>query len=77
MKEETAKRAAELLHELDMLQDIKNTTIKDKSHWWGFIAPDCKTWNSNGLPMSKTLRNEFINALDRSIEIVTAKIGKL
>ena len=40
MKEETAKRAAELLHELDMLQDIKNATIKEESHWWGFIAPD-------------------------------------
>ena len=77
MKEETAKRAAELLRELDMLQDIKNATIKDKSHWWGFIAPDCKTWDSNGLPMPETLRNEFINALDRSIEIVKAKIGKL
>ena len=39
MKEETAKQAAELLHELDMLQDIKNATIKEESHWWGFIAP--------------------------------------
>ena len=77
MKEETAKRAAELLHEIDMLQDIKNATIKDKSHWWGFIAPDCKTWDSDGLPMPETLRNEFVNALDRSIEIVKAKIEKL
>ena len=77
MKEETAKRAAELLHELDMLQDIKNATIKEESHWWGFVAPDCKTWNDDGLPMSKTLRSEFVNALDRSIEIVKAKIGKL
>ena len=40
MTEETAKRAAELLHELDMLQDIKNATIKDKSHWWGFVYND-------------------------------------
>ena len=77
MKEETAKQAAELLHELDMLQDIKNATIKDKSHWWGFITSDCKRWNDDGLPMSKTLRNEFVNALDRSIEIVKAKIEKL
>ena len=77
MKEETAKRASELLHELDMLQEIKNATIKDKSHWWGFISPDCKRWNSDGLPMSETLRNEFVNALDRSIEIVKAKIEKL
>ena len=77
MKKETAKRAADLLHELDMLQDIKNATIKDKSHWWGFITPDCKRWNSDGLPMPETLRNEFVNALDRSIEIVTAKIEKL
>ena len=58
-------------------EDIKNATIKEKSHWWGFISPDCKKWNSDGLPMSKTLRNEFVNALDRSIEIVKAKIGKL
>ena len=77
MTEETAKRAAELLHELNMLQDIKNATTKDKSHWWGFIAPDCKKWNSDGLPMSETLRNEFVNALDRSIEIAKAKIEKL
>ena len=77
MKEETAKRAAELLHELDMLQDIKNATIKEESHWWGFIAPDCKTLDSNGLPMPETLRNEFVNTLDRSIEIVKAKIEKL
>ena len=77
MKEETAKRAADLLHELDMLQDIKNATIKEESHWWGFITPDCKKWNSDGLPMPKTLRVEFVNALDTSIEIVKAKIEKL
>ena len=77
MKEETAKQAAELLHELDVLQNIKNITIREKDHWRGFIAPDCKTWNSDGLPMSKTLRKEFVNALDRSIEIVKAKIEKL
>ena len=77
MKEEAAKQASELLRELDMLQDIKNATIKEESHWWGFIAPDCKRWNNDGLPMSKTLRNEFVNALDRSIEIVNAKIEKL
>ena len=77
MTEETAKRASELLHELDMLQDIKNATIKEESHWWGFIAPDCKTWDSDGLHMPKTLRGEFVNALDRSIEIVKAKIEKL
>ena len=75
MKEETAKRAAALLHELDALQDIKNATIK--SRWWGFIAPDCKKYNSDGLPMPKTLRVEFVNALDTSIEIVKAKIEKL
>ena len=77
MKEETAKQATELLHELDMLQDIKNATIKEESHWWGFITPDGKRWNSDGLLMSETLRNEFVNALDRSIEIVKAKIEKL
>ena len=75
MKEETAKRAADLLHELDMLQDIKNATIK--SRWWGFVAPDCKTWNDNGLTMPLILRDEFVNALDRRIEIVKAKIEKL
>ena len=64
MTEETAKRASELLHELDKLKDIKNETIKEESHWWGFHMP-------------KTLRNEFVNALDRSIEIVKAKIEKL
>ena len=77
MKEETAKQVAGLMRELDALQDIKNATIKEESHWWGFIAPDCKTWNDDGLTMSKTLRNEFVNALDRSIEIVKAKIEKL
>ena len=51
MTEETAKRASELLHELDMLKDIKNETIKEESHWWSFHMP-------------KTLRNEFVNALD-------------
>ena len=77
MKEETAKRASELLHELDMLQDIKNATIKEESHWWGFIAPDCKRLNNDGLYMPKILRGEFVNALDRSIEIAKAKIEKL
>ena len=77
MTEETAKQVAGLMHELNMLQDIKNATIKDKSHWWGFIAPDCNTWDSNVLPMPETLRNEFVNTLDRSIEIVKAKIEKL
>ena len=77
MTEETAKQASELLRELNMLQDIKNATIKEESHWWGFIAPDCKKYNSDGLPMPKTLRVEFVNALDTSIEIVKAKIEKL
>ena len=77
MTEETAKQVAGLMRELDMLQDIKSATIIEESHWWDFIAPDCKTWNSDGLPMSETLRNEFVNALDRSIEIVKAKIEKL
>ena len=77
MTEETAKQASELLRELNMLQDIKNATIKEESHWWGFIAPYCKKYNSDGLPMPKTLRVEFVNALDTSIEIVKAKIEKL
>ena len=42
MKEETAKRAADLLHELDMLQDIKNATIIDKISGKG-------TWQRNPL----------------------------
>ena len=41
------------------------------------IAPDYKKWNSDGMRMPKTLRNEFVNALDASIEIVKAKIEKL
>ncbi len=77
MKEETAKQAAELLHELDALQDIKNATIKEESHWWGFVAPDCKRWNGDGLTMPLILRGEFAKALDRSIEIIKAKIEKL
>ena len=77
MTEETAKQASELLRELDMLQDIKNATIIEESHWWEFIAPNFKRWNSDGLPTSETLKNEFVNALDRSIEIVKAKIEKL
>ena len=77
MTEETAKQVAGLMRELDMLQDIKSATIIEESHWWGFISPNCKKWNSDGLPMSETLRNEFVNALDRSIEIVNAKIEKL
>ena len=65
------------MRELDMLQDIKSATILEESHWWGFIAPDCKRRNSCGLTMPLILRGEFVNALDRSIEIVKAKIGKL
>ena len=41
------------------------------------FPPNRKKWNSDGLPMPETLRNEFANALDRSIEIVKAKIEKL
>ena len=77
MTEETAKQVAGLMRELDMLQDIKSATILEESHWWGFISPDSKRWNGDGLPMSETLRNEFVNALDRSIEIAKAKIEKL
>ena len=77
MTEETAKLASELLHELDMLQDIKNAAIKEESHWWGFIATESKRWDDDGLRMLKTWRNEFVNAFDRSIKIVKAKIEKL
>ena len=47
---------------------------KKKAIGGALLPPDCKTWNSDELPMSKTLRKEFVNALDRSIEIVKAKI---
>ena len=77
MTEETAKQVAGLMRELDMLQDIKSATILEESHWWGFIAPDCKGWNGDGLTMPLILRGEFANALDRSIEIIKAKIEKL
>ena len=53
MTEETARRAAELLRELDMLQDIKNATIIEESHWWGFIAPDGKRLNDDGLDIER------------------------
>ena len=49
MTEETAKRASELLHELDMLQDIKNATIKEESHWWGFADGDLPEKTGNYL----------------------------
>ena len=77
MKEETAKQVAGLMRELDMLQDIKSATILEESHWWGFISPDSKRWNGDGLTMPLILRGEFVNALDRSIEIIKAKIEKL
>lgn len=50
---------------------------KIKAIGGALLPPDCKTWDSNGLPMPETLRNEFVNTLDRSIEIVKAKIEKL
>lgn len=53
MTEETAKQVAGLMHELNMLQDIKNATIKDKSHWWGFIAPTVRHGIVMGCPCPK------------------------
>ena len=49
MKEEAAKQASESLRELNMLQDIKNATIKEESRWHSVADGDLPQKKGNYL----------------------------
>ena len=72
-----AEKAKNLLHELEKVQEIKNTMGKEAQNWWSFLTPDIKDWNKDGLRMPKILREEFTKAVDRSIERLEKQIEEL
>lgn len=72
-----AEKAKNLLHELEKVQEIKNTMGKEAQNWWSFLTPDKQRWENDGLMMSEILREEFTKAVDRSIEQLEKQIEEL
>jgi len=77
MDKNKAEQARYLLHELERVQEIKDTMGKEPQNWWSFLACDLKNWNNDGLRMPKILREEFTKAVDRSIEQLEKQIEEL
>lgn len=61
-----ARKVAQLLSNLDTITEIEEAMEKEKSHWWGFITPDIKRWDSDGKMMPDVLREEFAEAVKRA-----------
>ncbi len=72
-----AKEARRLLDDLDTLNDFQEVIEKEKNHWWGFITPDVKRFNSDGMVMPLILREEFTEAINRAIEKTTKLLDEL
>lgn len=81
MKKNMDKKKAEavrgMFYELGRLQFIKRTIEREEKHWWSFLTPDTKRWEGDGLYMSTILREEFMKAVDRSIERLNKQIEEL
>ncbi|WP_418988096.1 hypothetical protein [Bacteroides heparinolyticus] len=77
MEKEKAERAKELLDEIDRLYDIKNATEKESSHWWSFLSPDTKNWDSSGLIMPDILRKKFVETVNAAIEETEDELKEL
>ena len=68
MEKGKAQKAKKLLAEIDRLQDIKDATVKESSHWWSFLSPDTQRRDSDGLRMPDILRQKFVEAVDAAIQ---------
>lgn len=77
MEKEKAERAKELLAEIDRLHDIKNATEKESSHWWSFLSPDTKKWDSSGLIMPDILRKKFVETVNAAIKETEDELKEL
>lgn len=77
MEKEKAERARQLLAEIERLHDIKDATEKESSHWWSFLSPDTKIWDSDGLVMPDILRKKFVEAVDAAIKEVEDELKEL
>lgn len=56
---------------------LEEVVEKEKNHWWGFITPDVKRFNSDGMVMPLILREEFTEAINRAIEKTTKLLDEL
>ena len=78
MDVKVAEKASKLLKTLEKLNEIKEATEKESSHWWAFCAPDVKRRSDDGvIYMPDILRDEFVEAIDRAIAKTKEKIEKL
>lgn len=76
MDKKKAEQAKYLLHELEKVQEIKDTIGKEAKNWWSFLTPE-QRWRNEGLIMPDILREEFTKAVDRSIEQLKKQIEEL
>lgn len=76
MDKKKAEQAKYLLHELEKVQEIKDTIGEEAKNWWSFLTPE-QRWRNEGLIMPDILREEFTKAVDRSIERLEKQIEEL
>lgn len=77
MEKKKAERARQILAEIERLHNIKDATEKESSHWWSFLSPDTKRWDSDGLLMPDILRQKFVEAVDAAIKETEDELKEL
>lgn len=77
METRKAKRAREIMEEIDRLQEIKDVIVEDLDLRWGGLTPNVKRRDNNGLELPESLRARFADAVDAAIKDVEYELGEL
>lgn len=77
MKIREAEKVVELMSDLNSIEEIERTMEKEEQHWWGFITPDTKRWDADGIRMPETLRLEFVEAVKRAKNKINEEIASI
>lgn len=70
-----AEKVVELMADLKSIEEIETAMIDEENHWWGFITPNTKRWDSDGIRMPEILREEFAEAIKRSKDKINKEIA--
>ena len=70
-----AEKVVELMADLKSIEEIETAMTKEENHWWGFITPDTKRWDADGIRMPEILREEFVEAVKRAKDKINKEIA--
>lgn len=77
MDKKTAKQVSALLDELSKMEEIRDAMRKEVGNWWGFITPDTRRRDPDGLIFPETFRKEFSIAVASTIEKMNRQLEEL